>query len=166
MQMFLLKPRKPITRADLCPGFWLALARQHDAKRVFSLDRIRAEIVVVSGPLSDWARQEAPSGFFKETADKAVVDQYAALVNWVQNERQFTLEAKAQFASVADGWIVAYAKVNGLILVTHELYAPEAKKRVPIPNVCLEFDVEYCNTFEMLRELKEQFVLKTRRRKR
>ena len=85
------------------------------------------------------------------------------MVKWVQGEQQFTGAAKAEFASVADGWVVAYAKANGLVVVTHEEYAPDAKKKVPIPNVCLEFDVDYCNTFEMLRELKVQFVLRKRK---
>jgi peptidoglycan/xylan/chitin deacetylase (PgdA/CDA1 family) len=76
---------------------------------------------------------------------------------------QFTAEAKAEFASVADGWVIAYAKANDLVVVTHEEYAPDAKRKVPIPHVCLEFDVEYCNTYEMLKGLKERFVLKHRR---
>jgi hypothetical protein len=83
----------------------------------------------------------------------------------VQGEDQFTPEAKAAFASEADGWLLAFAHVNGFTVATHEEYAPEAKKSVKIPNVCVEFDVEYCNTFEMIRAVNEQFVLKTRRRR-
>ena len=86
------------------------------------------------------------------------------MVTWVNSEPQFSPVAKTEFADVADGWVIAYAKANGLIVVTHEEYAPDAKKRVPIPNVCLEFDVGYVNTFDMLRELGIQFVLRTRRR--
>ncbi len=59
-----------------------------------------------------------------------------------------------------DGWLIAYAKVNGHIVVTHEEMAPRAKKTVPIPNVCIQFGVDYCNTFTMLRELQVRFVLK------
>ncbi len=66
---------------------------------------------------------------------------------------------------MADGWLIAYAKENGLIVVTHEEYAPGAQNKVPIPNVCIEFGVEFTDTFDMLRELKEEFVLKTKRRK-
>jgi hypothetical protein len=46
---------------DICPGFWDALVAQHDAKRIFSIDRIRAELVEQESraaqspqPLSDW----------------------------------------------------------------------------------------------------------------
>jgi len=148
---------------DICPGFWLALARQHEKKRVFSIDRIKAELVGSNDPLSDWAKDKAPGTFFKRTADTNVSDAFADMVNWVQAEQQFTPEAKSLFASVADGWVIAYAKTNDLVVVTHEDYAPDAKKKVPIPNVCLEFNVEYCNTFAMLRDLKVQFVLRKRR---
>ena len=34
--------------------------------------------------------------------------------------------------------------------------------KVPIPNVCLEFDIPYVNTFEMLNDLNVRFVLSTR----
>lgn len=149
---------------DICPGFWLALVRQHEAKHVCSIDRIKAELVVLDDELKEWVNFKVSETFFKGTADKNVADAFAIMVNWVQREKQFTLEAKAEFAAVADGWVVAYAKVNNLVVVTHEEYAPDAKARVKIPNVCLEFDVAYCNTFEMLRDLKERFVLKKRQR--
>lgn len=148
---------------DLCPGFWQALSRRNEVKRVFSIDKIKAELLALSDPLSDWVKNTAPATLFKATADKAVTDAFRDMVNWVQNESQFTPEAKAEFASVADGWLVAYAKANGLIVVTHEEYAPDARKKVPIPNVCIEFDVEYCNTFEMLRALKVAFVMKKKK---
>jgi len=88
------------------------------------------------------------------------------MVNWVFNEPQFTPAARAEFASVADGWLVAYADVNDLVVVTQEEYAPEVKRKVPIPNVCEEFEVEYVNTFEMLRALNVKFVRSTKRRRR
>ncbi len=144
----------------ICPGFWRALVRQCKAKKVCSIDRIKAELVVLSDPLADWARQTPPEDFFKGTMDRNVLDAFSKMVQWVQNEPQFTPEAKAEFSSVADGWLIAFAKVNGLVVVTHEVFAPEVRRKVPIPNVCLEFDVEYCDPFEMLHELKEQFILK------
>jgi hypothetical protein len=41
-------------------------------------------------------------------------------------------------------------------------FPPAAKGNVPMPNVCLEFGVEYCNVFDMLQELKVKFVLRTK----
>jgi hypothetical protein len=150
---------------DICPGFWLALSHEHEGKRVFSIDKVKVELLAMSDQLSAWVKNTAPATLFKGTADKAVSDAFAAMVNWVQNESQFTPEAKAEFSSVADGWVIAYAKANGLVVVTHEEYAPDARRKVPIPNVCVEFEVEYCNTFEMLRDLKVQLVLRKRKLK-
>ena len=100
--------------------------------------------------------------------DPSVLDTYAyALYKTGEYEKasEYLQAAKQQFAGSADGWLIAFADVNGDIVVTHEVYDPDIKKRVPIPNVCLEFDVQCCNTFDMIRELNEQFVLKTRRRR-
>ncbi len=158
-----IEAHKHYYASDICPGFWSALIRQHDASRVCSIDRVKTELK--NEYLKAWVSKTAPKTLFKGTADKDVVDVFGLLVKWVQNEDQFTLAAKAEFASVADGWLIAFAKVNDWVVVTHEEYAPKVKKNVPIPNVCIEFDVDYCNTFKMLRNLKEQFVLKTRQRR-
>lgn len=151
---------------DICPGFWQALIRQFRSGSMCSIDKIKAEIVEEADPLSRWAKETVPEEFFKGTADQRVIDAFGEVVKWAQNESQFTQEAKAVFAREADGWLVAFAKVNGLIVVTHEQFAPKAEARIKIPNVCIEFDVAYCNTFAMLRGVREQFVLKTRRKKR
>lgn len=54
--------------------------------------------------------------------------------------------------------MVAYAKTNpDQIVVTHEEFNADAKKRVPLPNVCKQFGVSYVDTFAMLKELKARF---------
>jgi hypothetical protein len=78
-------------------------------------------------------------------------------MGWVQAQDQFSDAAKAEFATGADGWLVAYAKCKGCIIVTHELPATDARRKVPIPNVCDAFDVNYHDTFEMLRQLGVRF---------
>ncbi|MGQ0637426.1 MAG: DUF4411 family protein [Planctomycetaceae bacterium] len=147
----------------ICPGFWLALTRHHEDRRVCSIDKIKNELGELNDALQAWAVRKAPATFFKRTADRRVIDAFGQMVNWVQNEQQFTAEAKADFASVADGWVIAYAKANGLVVVTHEEFSPDAKKRVLMPNVCVEFGVDYCDTFKMLSDLKVKFVLKKHR---
>jgi len=57
----------------------------------------------------------------------------------------------------ADGWLVAYAKVKGCVVVTHELPSPDVRRKVPIPNVCRAFNVQFVDTFEMLRTLGVRF---------
>jgi hypothetical protein len=59
---------------------------------------------------------------------------------------------------VADGWLVAYALSTGATVVSQEAIARDAKKRIPLPNVCEAFDVEYINTFEMLHALNAKYI--------
>jgi len=160
---------------NLCPGFWKALIRRHESDRVFSIDKVRDELVKVQKEkesddapdlLSDWAKDTVPDTFFKKTQDQAVIDIFQDMVTWVNLEPQFTPAAKTVFASAADGWLIAYAKVNGLFVVTHEEYNSDVKKKVPIPNVGLEFDVECANTFEMLEDLEVKFILSTKHQRR
>ena len=79
-------------------------------------------------------------------------------MNWVNQQERFTGAAKQEFADSAHGWLVAYAMARGRIVVTHEVVAPDAKSRVPIPNVCVPFHVRYVDTFAMLRELAVRFT--------
>jgi hypothetical protein len=78
-------------------------------------------------------------------------------MTWVQDQNQYLAVAKADFANGADGWLVAYARAKACIVVTQEVAAPDARRKVPIPNVCQAFNVLFVNTFEMLRNLGVQF---------
>jgi hypothetical protein len=146
---------------DFCPGFWRALILKHNDKCVFSIDRVKKEIDEGNDELTTWANDRAPETFFKKTADKAVIDSFQKIVRWVHAEPHYTPEAKAEFANEADGWLVAYGEVNGCVAVTEEVHDPGVKKKVPIPNLCVQFKVEYMNTFDMLRDLGIKLVLGT-----
>jgi hypothetical protein len=84
-------------------------------------------------------------------------------MKWVATS-QFRQAAKDEFARVADGWLAAYAKANRHVVVTLEEFNNESQKRVPLPNVCRQFEVDYVNTFEMLEILGTKFVLSKKRR--
>ena len=101
---------------------------------------------------------EAGTGdLFVSSAAEPVIDAFMEMMNWVQGNSQFLSEAKEQFAGVADGWVVAYARVHNAVVVSHEVFNSDVRKRVPIPNVCRQFDVDYRDTFAMLRELEVRF---------
>lgn len=143
---------------DLCPGFWECLTYYCREKRLLSIDRVRNEITATSTPdaLVDWVNQ-APSALFVSSAEPPVIHAYTELMNWVKGSRQFLPEAQAEFARVADGWLAAYARVHNAVVVTQEVFSANVRRRVPLPNVCREFGVEYRDTFEMLRELEVRF---------
>lgn len=146
---------------DICPGFWKSVIVHHQQGQVHSVDRVRSELLAgrETEDLVKWVKNDLPGGFFLDTNGGEVSAAYGDIMLWVQRKAQFFDNAKAQFATGADGWLVAYAKVHSAIVVTTEQPSPEAKSRVPLPNVCDEFGVTYTNPFSMLRELNVQFVL-------
>ena len=94
-----------------------------------------------------------PSAFFVDTDEKAVTDAYEQVMLWVQRNAQYFDQAKAKFATEADGWLVAYAMVHSVTIVTNEQPRPQSQNRILLPDVCTQFNVIYKDTFEMLTEL-------------
>ena len=111
------------------------------------------------GDLIQWANN-APNGLFTFSGEQQVVSNFASMMAWVQGNPQFLPKAKNEFATVADGWLIAYAQAHNAVVVTQEVLAPDVQKRVPIPNVCRQFNVSYLNTFDMLRQLGVHFDLR------
>ena len=89
--------------------------------------------------------------------EEDVINSYTEVMSWVQAQDQFSDAARAGFAAGADGWLVAYARSRTRIVVTHEVRDPSIRRKVPIPNVCEVFGVNYHDTFEMLRQLGVRF---------
>lgn len=143
---------------DFCPAFWDLIPQYFHAGRLISIDRVFDEITKPSD-LVRWG-QNAPSGLFAFTGESPTVTAYTTVVDWVWNNPQCNPAAKREFARVADGWLVAYAKTCNALVVTHEADRPEAKSRVPLPNVCRQFKVPFVNTWGMLRQLGVRFDLR------
>lgn len=140
----------------ICPGFWKLIA-YHGRGRALSLRPVREELLTES--LIDWSKHGAPPGFFHPVDAPEVVAHYAAMMDWVQKNTQFRQPAKEKFAREADCWLAAYAKAHGpdWVVVTEEEYAPEVKKKVPLPNLCRVFDIPYMDTVSLVRELQGAF---------
>lgn len=139
---------------DLVPSFWRALTDHAENGSVQSTDRVKAEIDRGKDVLKDWANRDFHR-WFHSTNEGDVIAVYGQIMVWAHNQTQFTDAAKAEFARTdnADAWVVAYAKAKGCVVVTHEQYDPGVKVKIPIPNVCQAFDVQYVDTFRMLRDL-------------
>lgn len=142
---------------DLAPRFWDSLIEQATNGYVLSIDRVQDELLRGKDELAEWAKQRFGNEF-ESTAEADVMARYRELMEWVQAQEQFSDAARSGFASGADGWLVAYAQVHGCVVVTHEVLSPEARRKVPIPNLCDAFDVQWVDTFTMLRELGVRFT--------
>lgn len=138
---------------DVVPAFWNRLINYASENRILSIDRVKKELERGNDDLAEWINNGNLDHAFMSTEEEEVVRQFSEFMTWVQNNDQFYQYAKEEFANGVDGWLIAYAKVHNCIVVTHEQPSEDAKKRVKIPNVCLEFNVPYTDPFQMLRAL-------------
>lgn len=139
---------------DICPGFWDSLIDLHNAGNVFSVDRIRQELLAgrEEEDLVQWVKRDMPDSFFLSTQNAEVATAFQEVMLWVQRNPQYFDNAKAKFATEADGWLVAYARVyDDMDIVTNEQPRPGARARVLLPDICDQFDVLYLDTFAMLK---------------
>ena len=143
---------------DLYPGFWECLDRYSTEGMLVSVDRVYSEILSPN-ELKAWVDRNWLDSF-GFSGDGEVVVVYSEMQSWVQANHQFSPAAKDEFAAVADGWLAAYAKVHDAVVVTHEVFDPNVKRRVPLANLCRQFSVPYVNTVGMLRGLGARFDLR------
>lgn len=139
---------------DLVPSFWDALVTKAQAGQVQSIDRVKAEINRGQDDLMKWANSNFLQWFFR-TDQTDVYQSYRNVIKWANDQPQFSEAAKSEFACVdnADAWVIAYASARKYIVVTQEIFSPDIKRRILIPNVCKAFSVKFVDTFEMLRKL-------------
>ena len=149
-----------------CPGFWDFLTEANTKGELVSIDKVKREIEKgeYDDYLKEWARLIAPNEFFRSTDKKEIIDCYKMIVNWANAQSQYQQNAKAELMSdKADAWLIAYALANlrneNMVVCTFEKYHADTKKRIPIPNVCKAFNVEYRNIYYVLHNIKPQFVL-------
>ncbi|MGE5484150.1 MAG: DUF4411 family protein [Ignavibacteriales bacterium] len=143
---------------DLAPGFWESLVYHAKNGFILSIDRVRGELERVHDHLAAWVAGEFAFAFVS-TDEVSITEAYREVMTWVQHQNQFLEAAKADFASGADGWLLAFARARNCIIVTHEVPKPDIRRKVPIPNVCQQFGIGYVNTFEMLRRLGIRWVI-------
>ena len=146
----------------ICPGFWDSLIHHHAMGSVCSIDRVKSELLTgrETEDLVQWVKNKVPSAFFVESGEQAIADTYGQVMLWVQRNPQYFDQARAKFATEDDGWLVAYAMVHGVTVITNEQPRPQSRNRILLPDVCNQFKVNYKDTFAMLHELAVRFELK------
>lgn len=139
---------------DIVPGFWNSLIQLSTTNQIRSIDRVYLELKRGNDELSVWVKENL-RGTFESTEQADILASFGEIMRWAQLQKQFTDAAKGELADPknADGWLVAYAKAKGCFLVTNEVFNPNVKSRIPIPNICQALGVSYVDTFQMLRAL-------------
>jgi hypothetical protein len=142
---------------DFCPAFWDWLVREHTAGRIFSIEKVGDEIQVGSGNLTEWAAKRGSAFFLPLSPD--ALPALTRVSTWVAGQPNYAASAVSMFMQVADYYLVAQALAGGHVVVTHEVAAPNAIKKIKIPDVCIGLGVKFMTPFEMLRKEGARFVL-------
>src|SRR5580658_1632224 len=94
----------------ICPGFWESLIYLHGQGQIFSIDRVRDEMVGKGDQLATWVADDVLDACFESSDTPDIIAAYAELVTWVNAQPQFTAAGKAEFAQKADAWLIAYTR--------------------------------------------------------
>lgn len=145
---------------DFCPAFWEWIDKEASAGRLLCVRVIYDEIVQGEDELASWMKERRDNGWLCKIDAEDTQSCFRQVVAYVESKRgQYTDDAILRFMGRGDPWLIAYCLANGHTLVTHERPQPEAKRRVPIPDVCNALGVRWIDGFDLLRELKARFVL-------
>ncbi|HBP53864.1 MAG TPA: DUF4411 domain-containing protein [Synechococcus sp. UBA8638] len=144
---------------SICPGFWKSVLDHHSRGHLHSIDRVRQELLKGrrDDDLVQWVGQSVPADFFLPSDGGEVIAAYEKVISWVNRHKQYREEAKAKFASDADGWLVAHGMATGKTVVTLEQSSPKSRTAIKLPDVCHAFSVPCDNTFAMLHRLGVQY---------
>lgn len=137
---------------DIAPSFWTWLDDRHADGHLSSIRPVMEELEEGRDDLAGWAA-DRKSAWGARVDGVETQKAYTEVVNWVMDNPQFKLPGKNVFLARADPWLIAHAMVLGATVVTHEKYDPVIRKKVPIPNVCRQFEVPDINTFQLMRIL-------------
>src|SRR5690625_4014995 len=145
---------------DVATSFWETIKHLADEVKIISIDKVKDEITKNEDELTLWIDSNLPEDFFKSTDRQEVIDEYALIAPWAESRsdhyQRGAIDEFLQFNN-ADAWLIAYCKQSGDTLVTQEISNPYQKRRVPIPEPCSNFDVNYCNMITMFRALGVKF---------
>lgn len=142
---------------DFCPGYWDWLDLQFAQGQVASVQMVYDELAGKNDALSVWVKSR--QNHFLPVTDTNTQQQYAQIIQHVYelpNKNQANI---ANFSAGADPWLIAKAAVSDAIVVTQERLDPPDSKKIKIPNICNDFNVQHINSFELLRILQARFVL-------
>ena len=139
---------------DIAPSFWRLLDEQAEAGVICSSTVVYRELVAGDDELTIWAKQRKGTGLFRDPSEdvQRVFNEVAVYVQTRYPEHQ-----SQTFLDGADAWVIAHAKVEDAVVITHETMVDDYSKKPKIPNICKRFDVNCLNTYSMLRNLGARF---------
>lgn len=140
---------------DFCPAFWNWLIHMNRAHRLYSVEKVRSELIAGADELSDWVDGLSQSFFL--APDESTSASLAVVSQWVVG-KDYSQSAIATFLQVADYFLVSQAHAGEHTVVTHEVPSGSSR-RIKIPDVCLGLHIPCMSPYEVLRNEHARFVL-------
>jgi hypothetical protein len=126
---------------DFCPAYWEWLDREASAGQLLCVRAIYDEIAEGKDDLATWIKARSDGDWLCKIDAEDTQKAFKQVVTYVESRRGiYTDEAIATFMGRGDPWLIAYCLGYGHTLVTHERSQPDAKRRVPIPDVCVALE--------------------------
>jgi hypothetical protein len=143
----------------VCPGYWNWVQQQYGAGQVFSIEPVASELIKGNDALAEWARNH--DGLFLPVSDNETQSAFASVAQYVaQQAPAMKVGALEEFLDGADPWLIAKAMtMPEAIIVTHEQFNNQLRRKFSIPNVGQYFGITCINTFELLSRTDARFVL-------
>ncbi|ACF14028.1 PIN domain protein [Chloroherpeton thalassium ATCC 35110] len=144
---------------DVVPNFWKKLRALAQSGHIISIDKVKDELYKNSDGLKTWCMENLPPEFFKDTTE--VIEAYIKVSGWIsEKQNHYKQAAIDEFLrhDEADAFLVAYtlADRENRKIVTYEV-SSQGRKKVKISDCAGDLGVDYMNTIEMFRALKETF---------
>jgi Domain of unknown function (DUF4411) len=134
------------------PKFWAFLSEQLTKGEIKCCKEVYDELLRGKDDLAKWVKSRKGNGMCVQS-EPEVFGHYQKICDWAI--RNHTLAQAEEFCTSADGWVVAYAKHFSGTVVTQE--SRSRKKKVRIPLVCREFQVNCIDTFGLLDKFNPKF---------
>lgn len=141
---------------DFCPAFWDWLDASNANRTVFSIEKVRGELLDGNDDLSMWA--QARDNAFFVPPDASTPASLAAVSTWANSKNYDPIALSTFLQTGADYYLVAQAHALGHVVVSHEIPS-NSTRRIKIPDACIGVGVKVMSPYEMLRTEKARFVL-------
>ncbi len=155
----LIEAKNRYYRMTVCPAYWSWVQRSHGVGVVSSIEPVGVELKRGNDELAEWAKNQA--GLFLPVSDEATQHAFAQVATHVASQAAvMKAGALEEFLDGADPWLIAKAMTTqDAVIVTHEQFNVQMRRKYSIPNVCQHFGVPWIDTFELLSRTDARFVL-------
>ncbi len=139
-----------------CRGFWDWIEIGHKAGVIYSIRKVRDELLrgKKGDAARDWALAMPEDFFIEDEGDSDVMVQYGVAMRWAAASTHYKQQAKNEFADVkrADAFLLACAKAHGYCIVTQEKDNPAKTTGIPIPTAAAALgNIPTVTIFDLLR---------------